>query len=367
MKLSFNFQGIKLVAVSLALLIVGQSATFAKVGIGTVENWAYMLNYATDSNVSKANAETALINFINGKCEPTQPKGASLKIKRGPLSHITLDPHDLPKSLFDRINKETKAKALCYVSVGTYELYRAENLFLVNRKTGDISVLRQPKNSFETAVLDLFKNGQIGGKMTTECREERGNETFDVMIINGKKMCFWPGEYWIKPVGKDKKISETLLRNYFNEQLNLAKSRGCTAVELYNLDGSEYSDQKGKQVMSLSENIYFVNVLNDVCGKHSTMACGYKNSLGIANPKSQKGPDVTNFSFVVQEECHSSTNGSPTNCKEFVDFFKNLPILNIEYPDKTLFPYTHPRLFTNFRESQSMNEMTSSVIKSCLK
>jgi hypothetical protein len=133
--------------------------------------------------------------------------------------------------------------------------------------------------------------------------------SFDKKVI-GNTLEQWPEERWVDIRSPD-------VRNVMLKRLDLAKSKGCDAVEADNVDG--YAHESGFPITA-ADQLFFNRFLAN--GAHERMlGIGLKNDLG------QIELLVGDFDFAVNEECHAYEECG--RLKPFIDAGKT--VFNAEY------------------------------------
>lgn len=175
------------------------------------------------------------------------------------VAAYNIDLFDSSQSLINKLQAEGK-KVICYFSAGSWEDWR------------------QDATQFPPEVLGS-KNG-------------------------------WPGELWLD-------IRHEAVRNIMRNRIQLAKDKGCDAVEPDNVDG--YSNRTGFPLtyqIQLNYNRFLANKAH---------AAG----LGVAlkNNVEQVRDLVDYFDFAINEECHQYRECN--TLKPFID--QNKAVFNVEY------------------------------------
>jgi hypothetical protein len=129
----------------------------------------------------------------------------------------------------------------------------------------------------------------------------------------GKPLSGWPGEKWLDT--RNPKV-----RAIMKKRILLAKSKGCDAVDVDNIDG--YENPTGFD-LTKADGISFVKFLAATAHAEG-LAYGLKNAGGIAKQV------VDDAEFSVNEQCVKYNE-----CEQLQVFIKqDKPVLHIEYTAK---------------------------------
>lgn len=190
---------------------------------------------------------------------------ASAKDLRAPWPNVEAfdaDLYDVPKSSWQSMNA-AGIHSICYFSAGSWEDWRPD--------------------------ADKFPKKDIG-----------------------KPLDGWPGENWLN-------ITSPAVRSVMSERLDLAKAKGCHAVDPDNVD--VYDNGGGGFGLTSADSLDYVKFLAAEAHKRG-MACGLKNALKLI-------PDVLDdVQFAVNEQCVQYEE-----CNKLMPFTKaGKPVFGIEYP-----------------------------------
>ena len=175
----------------------------------------------------------------------------------------TLDLFDTPKEVIDTLHAEGK-KVICYFSAGSFEDWRPDH------------------NKFKPAVL-------------------------------GEPLAGWPGERWLD-------IRSDNVRSIMRSRLDLAKKKGCDAVDPDNVDA--YTQDTGFDLNDRDQLVY-----NRFLAR-SAHARGL--SVGLKNDLLQIKNLVNDFDFAINERCHEYLE-----CNLLTPFINaGKPVFNLEYQNK---------------------------------
>lgn len=176
---------------------------------------------------------------------------------------IDMDATNLTASTIATLHGQGK-KVVCYFSAGTYENWRADS------------------TQFPPAAVGLPLDD-------------------------------WPGEKWLD-------IRNPGVMTVQKARMDMAKSKGCDAVDPDNVDGYTYGVAKTGFNFTKQDQINYLNALADYA--HSKgMAIGLKNALEIA------GDVVAKFDFAINESCLSYSE-----CNMYAPFKNaNKLIMGIDY------------------------------------
>jgi len=129
----------------------------------------------------------------------------------------------------------------------------------------------------------------------------------------GKGLDGWPGEYWLD-------TRSTNVRNIMLARLDLAKTKGCDAVEPDNVDG--YTNSTGFPLTAATQLDY-----NQFLATQA-----HARGLGVAlkNDVDQIATLQPSFDFAINEQCNEYTE-----CGGYSAFTSNnKPVFNAEYASK---------------------------------
>lgn len=128
----------------------------------------------------------------------------------------------------------------------------------------------------------------------------------------GKKMKGWPKERWLD-------IRDPAVRTIMVARLDVAKTKGCDAVEPDNVDGFEQDNDAGFPLVP-GDQIAFNRLLAE--GAHARgMSVALKNDLA------QVDKLVKDFDFALNEECFEQNE-----CELLLPFIRaNKAVFNVEY------------------------------------
>lgn len=176
-----------------------------------------------------------------------------------------VDLFDTPASTLSALKAQGR-KVICYFSAGSYENWRSD------------------AGSFPAAALGNALDG-------------------------------WPGERWLD-------IRNTKVRDIMRSRIELARQKGCDAVDPDNVDG--YANSTGFKLTS-TDQLSFNRFL--AAEAHARgLAVGLKNDVG------QVAQLVNDFDFQVNEECFLYDE-----CEELLPFINaGKPVFNIEYGGSSL-------------------------------
>ncbi|SEM71101.1 hypothetical protein SAMN05444354_121105 [Stigmatella aurantiaca] len=183
-----------------------------------------------------------------------------------------VDLFDTPASTLSALKAQGR-KVICYFSAGSYENWRSD------------------AGSFPAAALGNTLDG-------------------------------WPGERWLD-------IRNTKVRDIMRTRIELARQKGCDAVDPDNVDG--YANSTGFKLTS-ADQLSFNRFL--AAEAHARgLAVGLKNDVG------QVAQLVNDFDFQVNEECFQYDE-----CEELLPFINaGKPVFNIEYGGNSLAQQICPR------------------------
>lgn len=175
-----------------------------------------------------------------------------------------LDLFSIDEALIKRLHKQGK-KVICYFSAGTMENWRPDK-FLLEKK------------------------------------------------LQGKPMKDWEGENWLD-------IRSTEVRNLMSKRLDLAREKGCDAVDPDNVD--EYTHESGFPLTAQDQLDY-----NKYLAKEAHKR---KMLIGLKNDLNQVTDLVEDFDFAINESCADFNE-----CELLKPFIlKNKPVLTISYQGKS--------------------------------
>ena len=172
-----------------------------------------------------------------------------------------LDLYDTPVSLIDNLHAQGK-RVICYFSGGSWENWRPD------------------ANDFPASVLG---NGLSG----------------------------WPGERWL-----DVRALSTL-KPIMEKRIQLAKAKGCDAVDPDNMDG--YTNNPGFPMTGTHQLAY--NKMIAIMAHENGLGVGLKNDLD------QVSELIDYFDFAVNEQCYQYNE-----CNVLLPFInQGKPVFHIEY------------------------------------
>lgn len=129
----------------------------------------------------------------------------------------------------------------------------------------------------------------------------------------GKGLDGWPGEYWVD-------TRSATVRAVMTARLDLAKSKGCDAVEPDNVDG--YTNKSGLPLTAATQLDY-----NQFL---ATQAHARGLGIGLKNDVDQIAALQPSFDFAVNEQCNEYSE-----CGGYSAFTSNnKPVFNAEYASK---------------------------------
>lgn len=193
------------------------------------------------------------------------------------------------------------------------------NLLLLNPLTSGQT------NGTQVLDIDLFDNSQKTVKSLQQnnakviCYFSAGSyekwrsdaKKFNKKTDLGAPLDGWEGEWWLN-------TKSTNVRKIMKARLDLAKQKGCDAVDPDNVDG--YNNENDLN-LTKKDAINYLNFLAKEAHKRK-LAIGLKNAGEII----PKLVDVMDFS--VNEQCEQYNE-----CKTFNPFIKkNKPVFHVEYP-----------------------------------
>jgi hypothetical protein len=183
------------------------------------------------------------------------------KVNTGyPVTLYDIDLFDSPEMLIDSI-QSSGSRVVCYFSAGSYENWRPD--------------------AAEFSQAD-----------------------------SGNTLEGWPGEKWLD-------IRSVNVRRIMQQRLDLAKQKGCDAVEPDNMDG--YTNDSGFD-LSAGDQLEFNRFIAGEAHKRGL-------SVGLKNDLDQVRQLITQFDFSVNEQCHEFDE-----CDQLTPFIKaGKPVLNAEY------------------------------------
>ncbi len=181
---------------------------------------------------------------------------------------VDMDGFDNPKSTVDAIHAKGK-KAVCYISGGTAENWRADY------------------SSFPASV-------------------------------KGNQMSEWPGEYWLKLDSNSRAILLPIMKNRMQQQ---CKSKGFDAVEFDNVDGYSQSPNEIGITITEADQFEYNKALADIA--HSLgLSAGLKNDLG------QVAKLQPFYDYALNEQCNQYNECSVYNNTFLAN---NKPTFVVEY------------------------------------
>lgn len=128
--------------------------------------------------------------------------------------------------------------------------------------------------------------------------------------VLGSELQGWPGEKWVD-------VRAPLVRSIMVARLDLAKTKGCDAVEPDNVDGFDNVNGLG---LTKADQIDYLNYLADQAHSRGLLIA-LKNSTALVSTL------VNKFDFAVVEECFRYNE-----CSEYSPFAaQNKAVLNAEY------------------------------------
>ncbi|KAK7110153.1 uncharacterized protein [Littorina saxatilis] len=186
---------------------------------------------------------------------------------------------------------------------GTIDLHVSASVFdidLFDAKDSDISYLK----SHGEKVICYFSAGS---------HENWRNDVSSVPSGDiGNKLDGWAGEHWWD-------ITSSAVHHVIQKRLDLAKSRGCDAVEPDNVDG--YANNNGLG-LSKTDQITFNKWLASEA-HHRGLSVGLKNAVDLIDSLE------SSFDWAINEECLSYDECG--GYKRFLDHHK--AVFHVEYVD----------------------------------
>ncbi|KAH9880684.1 hypothetical protein IAQ61_000978 [Plenodomus lingam] len=170
---------------------------------------------------------------------------------------------------------------------------------------------------FDTPTETIQRLHELGKKVICyfsagsyeEWRSDAGEFKADDM---GKELDGWPGEKWLR-LGSDN------VRRIMKERVDLARSKGCDAVDPDNVDG--YQNDNGLS-LTQQDSISYMAYL-------SSITAPLNLTLGLKNAGDIISAVLPIVQFSVNEQCLQYKE-----CNKFQAFIAaDKPVFHIEYPD----------------------------------
>lgn len=168
----------------------------------------------------------------------------------------------------------------------------------------------------ESLIIDLHKQGKkvICYFSAGTMENWRPDKFLLEKKYQGKSMKGWEGEIWLDIRSKE-------VRNLMSKRLDLAKEKGCDAVDPDNVD--EYTHDSGFP-LSAQDQLAYNKFLAKEAHKRKIM-------IGLKNDMNQINDLVEDFDFSINESCADFNE-----CELLKPFIlKNKPILAISYQKKS--------------------------------
>ena len=164
-------------------------------------------------------------------------------------------------------------------------------------------------------------------------RPDAGN--FSSYVL-GTSLAGWPGERWLD-------IRSQNVRNIMAARLDLARSKGCDAIEPDNIDG--YTQNSGFSISyndQINYNRWLANAAHD-----RGMSIALKNNLG------QVGALVGNFDFAINESCREYSE-----CGALSPFIQQgKAVLHAEYDTNLLYNSSSLNSFCNDTRNRGFSSL----------
>lgn len=184
---------------------------------------------------------------------------------------------------------------------------------ILDRKYYDVDLFDNPKSFIEKIPFSVCY-------FSSQWEDWRPDSKEFPSEALGNKLDKWPGEKWLNP--KHPKVIELLLK-----RVELAKSKGCDAVDLDNIDSYTYSESKVGFKITMQDDL---NLARKVCEKAASLGLGFAQKNGLEMIPALKDC----VTLYINESCQEY--------KE-CDAYKNVgkPVLNIEYGSCKNYPYMY--------------------------